>query len=75
MPDGICLKGQIRGQPPPKVVFFGGVDPPIDFQNFWTNLHENFFGTTSTYFQSRKKFSDPVEYSTKCDFFGKKRDF
>ena len=81
MPDGICLKGQIRGHHPKKWCFFGGGDPPIDFQNYLADDYEIFFGTTSTYLESGKKISDPieystpVEYSTKSNFFGKNRHF
>ena len=52
MPQWIWLNGTLRGDPPPPKsgVFGGGVPPYAYFLNYSSNLHENFFGVTSTNF-------------------------
>ena len=83
MPKWICLKGRIRGGPPPKKVcfFLGGGRPPFDFQNYSSNLDENFFETSSDHLRLKKIFFRPrrIFYARRIfyeyQFFWKNRLF
>ena len=82
MPDGICLKGQIRGQPPPKKwCFLGGGWPPHRFSKlldqfswkfFWDNF--NTFLVQKKIFGPRRIFYAPI-MDLKLQFFCRISDF